>query len=316
MDTVSNMALRIQNPDTLQKSNNKYPQFPINLKKYERIFQNANCIIYIDPLNKKCYKKSAHNKHELNILSEIKNLSNVINTYGIYSQLQNNIIYYVIEFPLYKMDLLNYMLKNLGNTKSKTNLTEEQIIHLIKQIISGINSLHNINIIHRDIKPENILIDEKGNIVITDFGNAESPIYKLEDNYGTEAYIPPEYYQYYIISPKYDIWSCGCILYTMLYSYMLWSSDYGGKCSDVIINNDITYYDTRSQHLINLCKMFLNKNHKQRATTSEILLHLNNIETNIKSDLAEQNPSNLADKIPTNIIADINLNIFFCNYVC
>ena len=301
MDTVSKMSLRIINPKALQQQQHtKYPQCPINnLHQLPNIFKSKNCIVYVDSTHNKCYKKSKNNKHELNILSEIKNLSHVINPLGIYSQLDNNILYYVIELPLYKMDLFTYIFENLGETTSKTNITENQIIFLIKQILLGLESLHNVEIIHKDIKPENILLDENYNIVITDFGNAESSKYKLNYNYGTEAYIPPEYFKYEIISSKYDIWSCGCILYTMLYSYMIWCSDLDVRCSDVIVNDPIIYYNTRSPNLIKLCKMLLYKDPNQRATTQELLLQINDIERINKSDL----------------LADIQLNLLFCNSV-
>lgn len=39
-----------------------------------------------------------------------------------------------------------------------------------KQIVSGLEYLHKIHIAHRDIKCENILITEKNNIKLTDFG--------------------------------------------------------------------------------------------------------------------------------------------------
>ena len=125
------MALRIINPISLQQQHTKYPQCPINnLHQLPNIFKSKNCIVYVDSTHNKCYKKSKNNKHELNILSEIKNLSHVINPLGIYSQLNNNILYYVIELPLYKMDLFTYIFENLGETTSKTNITENQIAYL------------------------------------------------------------------------------------------------------------------------------------------------------------------------------------------
>lgn len=38
------------------------------------------------------------------------------------------------------------------------------------QILSGLSYLHSKNIMYRDMKPENILLDEKGNIALADFG--------------------------------------------------------------------------------------------------------------------------------------------------
>jgi serine/threonine protein kinase len=41
---------------------------------------------------------------------------------------------------------------------------------IFKEILSGLEYLHENNILFRDLKLENILFDEKGNLKITDFG--------------------------------------------------------------------------------------------------------------------------------------------------
>ena len=40
----------------------------------------------------------------------------------------------------------------------------------MREIIKGLNYIHSNNIAHRDIKPANILLDDKNNIKIVDFG--------------------------------------------------------------------------------------------------------------------------------------------------
>ena len=71
---------------------------------------------------------------------------------------------------------------------------------------------------HLDIKPENILIDDAGNFLISDFGQAEfrmmpeNTVTQVTDMAGTEAYAPPEMRNVKLnLSNKYDLWSLGCV---------------------------------------------------------------------------------------------------------
>ena len=63
-------------------------------------------------------------------------------------------------------------------------LDEKLIIKIFKQLLNGVNYLHSKGVIHRDIKIDNILLDEKNNIKITDFGI--SALYKGNNEYEYE----------------------------------------------------------------------------------------------------------------------------------
>ena len=41
------------------------------------------------------------------------------------------------------------------------------------EVLQALCHLHNLRIVHRDLKPENILLNEKGHIIVTDFGSAK-----------------------------------------------------------------------------------------------------------------------------------------------
>ena len=60
-------------------------------------------------------------------------------------------------------DLLTYVRK-------RRKLGEKVAKHFFKQIIEGLLHIHQKGILHRDIKLDNILLDEKGNVKIADFG--------------------------------------------------------------------------------------------------------------------------------------------------
>ena len=77
--------------------------------------------------------------------------------------------------------------------------------------MSGVEYLHKLKIVHRDLKPENLLLDQKKNIKIVDFGL--SNLYKdgelLKTACGSPCYAAPEM----IAGKRYnglnvDIWSC------------------------------------------------------------------------------------------------------------
>ena len=101
--------------------------------------------------------------------------------------------------------------------KHKT-FTEKESCKYFSQITSAISYLHKRSppIIHRDIKPENILLDNKGNIKITDFGWANYLSTARYTTCGTLEYIPPEIIEERGHDLSVDIWCLGILLYEML----------------------------------------------------------------------------------------------------
>eukprot|EP00118_Oscarella_pearsei_P029116 m.3693 g.3693 ORF g.3693 m.3693 type:complete len:946 (+) comp9713_c0_seq1:130-2967(+) len=95
---------------------------------------------------------------------------------------------------------------------------EDHIRCLMKQLFLGLNHCHEKNLLHRDIKCSNILVNNRGEMKLADFGLAR---YYNPDDKGrpytnkviTLWYRPPELLlgeERY--GPSVDIWSCGCIL--------------------------------------------------------------------------------------------------------
>lgn len=87
------------------------------------------------------------------------------------------------------------------------------------QILTGVDFLHSNRIVHRDLKPANILITNKGQIKLADFGLAR--IYQqtqlLTAVVVTLWYRSPEVLLQSSYASPVDIWSCGCI-FAELYS--------------------------------------------------------------------------------------------------
>lgn len=99
--------------------------------------------------------------------------------------------------------------------------SEEKAKSLFRQLVPGLIYIHECNIIHRDLKPGNILLTEKGEAKIADFGMATRIVGGPEGSpqnttlCGTPNYMSPESFQG-SHGKQVDIWSVGAILYTML----------------------------------------------------------------------------------------------------
>jgi 5'-AMP-activated protein kinase, catalytic alpha subunit len=114
----------------------------------------------------------------------------------------------------------------LFNKVSKGRLREDVARKYFQQLISAVDFCHSRKVYHRDLKPENLLLDENGNLKVSDFGLSALAESKRVDGLlhttcGTPAYVAPE-----VISrkgydgAKADVWSCGVILFVLLAGYL------------------------------------------------------------------------------------------------
>ncbi|GFY88949.1 CBL-interacting protein kinase 20 [Actinidia rufa] len=114
----------------------------------------------------------------------------------------------------------------LFNKVAKGRLKEEVARKYFQQLIAAVDFCHSRGVYHRDLKPENLLLDENGNLKVSDFGLSALFESKRKDGLlhttcGTPAYVAPE-----VISKrgydgeKADIWSCGVVLFVLLAGYL------------------------------------------------------------------------------------------------
>ena len=93
-------------------------------------------------------------------------------------------------------------------------LKEKHAKLLFSKILKGVKAMHQQGICHRDLKTQNILLDEKYNPKICDFGFATYISDKLKDCLGTKRYAAPEIFKSKCYNGvKIDIFSLGVILF-------------------------------------------------------------------------------------------------------
>lgn len=101
---------------------------------------------------------------------------------------------------------------------------------LFKQMMRGVQYLHEMGVAHRDLKPENLLLTTRGALKITDFGNGEcfrmaweTDAHMVSGLCGSAPYISPEEYTDKEFDARaVDVWACGVIYMAMRTGRHLW----------------------------------------------------------------------------------------------
>lgn len=119
---------------------------------------------------------------------------------------------FYLVFEYMDHDLMGLLESGMGDFNCESNAS------IMKQLLEGLNYCHSRNFLHRDIKCSNILMNNRGEVKLADFGLAR--LYNAEDRQRpytnkviTLWYRPPELLlgeERY--GPAIDVWSCGCIL--------------------------------------------------------------------------------------------------------
>ncbi|KAI0480436.1 serine/threonine-protein kinase hal4 [Xylariaceae sp. FL0804] len=99
-----------------------------------------------------------------------------------------------------------------------------------KQMMRGVEYMHEMGVAHRDLKPENLLLTAHGALKITDFGNGEcfrmaweNDAHMVTGLCGSAPYISPEeYIDKEFDARAVDVWACGVIYMAMRTGRHLW----------------------------------------------------------------------------------------------
>ena len=157
------------------------------------------------------------------------------------------------------------------------------ILDYATQIASGLQAAHELGIVHRDIKPTNIMISDKGQVKIMDFGLAKisgmNDLTKSGSTLGTTAYLSPEQIRGEEVDNRTDIWSFGIVLFELFSGIRPFKGDYDAALMYEILNEGLPDITTLRPDLpgniVQLLSDLLKKDRDQRVCdANEIITRL------------------------------------------
>jgi non-specific serine/threonine protein kinase len=132
--------------------------------------------------------------------------------------------------------------ENLKEKIFRGPLKIDEALKIAGQLAEGLQQAHEQGIIHRDIKSANIMIDEKVQVKIMDFGLAKlkgrTVITKEGTTMGTAAYMSPEQAQGVNVDHRTDLWSLGVVLYEMVTGKLPFRGDYDQAVIYSVLNEE------------------------------------------------------------------------------
>jgi len=151
-------------------------------------------------------------------------------------------------------------------------IPERTVLTWTVDMMTGLEYLHNANIVHRDMKPLNVFMTSGGNVKLGDFGLAStSKRDKQTSKVGTPCYLSPEILQNETYGPAVDVWGAGCIMLEMMTFEFLWERK--GMLSVQVLGRPVTPADLPGNHSRALKKvvvLMLDKEPENRPTPAAV----------------------------------------------
>ncbi|KAI4832426.1 hypothetical protein KUCAC02_015395 [Chaenocephalus aceratus] len=157
--------------------------------------------------------------------------------------------------------------------KRRKAVTEPEARYYMTQLLKGVHYLHKNRVIHRDLKLGNIFLNDDMELKIGDFGLATKIEFDGERKKtlcGTPNYIAPEVLCKKGHSYEVDIWSLGCILYTLLVGKPPFETSCLKETYNRIKKNNYTIPWHINPLASNLIKRMLHAEPAQRPTIAEL----------------------------------------------
>ncbi|KDP45721.1 hypothetical protein JCGZ_17328 [Jatropha curcas] len=204
-------------------------------------------------------------KREISIMRKL-NHPNIVKLYEVLASKTK--IYFVMEFVKGG---------ELFAKVAKGRFSEDLSRKYFQQLISAVGYCHSRGVFHRDLKPENLLLDENGNLKVSDFGLSAVTDQIRTDGLlhtlcGTPAYVAPE-----ILTKKgydgakVDVWSCGVILFVLTAGYLPFNDPNLMAMYKKIYKGEFRCPKWMSQDLRRFLSRILDTNPQTRITVDEIL---------------------------------------------
>lgn len=255
--------------------------------------------------------------NEVTLLKRLQYSDLVVKLFDYELDYTENCLYLVLECG--ETDLAT-MFKN--RTK-KERVPREMVKFYWGEMLRAVQVLHKEGIVHSDLKPANFLI-VGGNLKLIDFGIAgviqnDRTSMTRDTQMGTLNYMSPETIMEmqsdtgsrlhkFKISVKSDVWSLGCILYSMIYGKTPFQHITNPTMKlQAIINasHHIEFGDEYDTDLLDTMKRCLRRNPKERLSIGELLQHPYLAEKT-KAVPTEENVTNSPSGDMNNLVADVH----------
>lgn len=178
--------------------------------------------------------------------------------------------------------------------REKLNLPE--ILNFAVQIADALTEAHEAHIIHRDIKPANIIVNDKGQVKVLDFGlakfaaeNAESKVTttKLSSKsgaiMGTVPFMSPEQVRGKRLDARTDIFSFGAMLYEMSCGRSPFARETDAETISAILRDEPFFGEIPEQLQPIVQKCLMKKTDKRYQTAKDLLFDLKNLQKRLET---------------------------------
>jgi len=222
---------------------------------------------------KKVSLQNLKEKNILNSLNEIRLLASIKSNYIIsykeafYEEKENSLII-IMEYA--DNGDLHKKIKNLK--KNNKYFEEKEIWKILIQLIKGLKSLHDLNILHRDIKTANIFLFNNGMVKLGDLNISKVAKKGLTSTQtGTPYYASPEVWKDLSYNYKSDIWSLGCVLYEIITLNLPFSNNLGDLYKNIMKGEIKKIPDRYSNDLDNIVHLLIQVNQDKRPSCKDLL---------------------------------------------
>ncbi|KAF6205858.1 hypothetical protein GE061_020032 [Apolygus lucorum] len=151
--------------------------------------------------------------------------------------------------------------------------SEDLAAKYICQVAEGLHHMHSRRYIHRDVKPENVLVDDRGNAKLADFGWATSSVCKPHGYCGTTDYMAPEVIQGKAYNHSVDIWCLGVMTFELLVGWGPFRSSKPSTTKEKIVERKINFPQVVKPNAKHLILKLVEINPRKRLPLLRVMNH-------------------------------------------